>query len=157
MIRRAALPLLLLAGCASESPVDNAAASSAVPVTPGLWEIQSAVTAARAPNLPILIRDRLVGPRPGRRVCISAAQAADASFLAQRTGTCVQREVALRNGRLTGTMVCRQAGGAPSVVTLQGAYGPGHYALRMEMAEPMPDGMTLRLDVVTTGRRIGDC
>lgn len=157
MIRRA-IPLfaLLAAGCAAEESVNQIAADT-VRIAPGLWEIRSAVTAARAPNLPIVVRDRLIGPRPSRRLCITAAQAADASFLAQRQGDCVQRSVTLRGGRLTGTMQCVQQGSAPGAVTLDGAYEPERYALRMAMAEPMPDGTTLRLDIVTAGRRIGDC
>ena len=158
MIRRA-LPLfaLLLAGCAAEESANQAAAADEVRMAPGLWEIRSAVTAARAPNLPIVVRDRLIGPRPSRRLCITAAQAADASFLAQRQGDCVQRGMALRGGRLSGTMQCVQQGSAPGTVTLDGAYEPERYALRMAMEEPMPDGTILRLDIVTAGRRIGDC
>ena len=154
---RATLPFtLLLAGCAVEERAGNEAAET-VRIAPGLWEIRSAVTAARGANLPILVRDRLVGPRPTRRLCISAAQAADASFLAQRPGDCVQQGVRLQGGRLTGTMTCRRPGVGPGTVSLRGAYEPARYALRMEMADRMPDGTTLRLDIVTSGRRIGDC
>lgn len=118
----------LLAGCDRGRPSDNEAAGAAVApsLVPGLWEIRSAVTAARAPNLPILVRDRLIGPRPTRRICITRAQAA-------------------------------QADAAPGAIILNSAYEPQRYALRMAMAEPMPDGTTLRLDIVTAGRRIGDC
>ena len=155
---RPTVPLLalLLAGCAAEESANQSAADE-LRIAPGLWEIRSAVTGARAPNLPIVVRDRLVGPRPSRRLCITAAQAADASFLAQRQGDCVQRAVTLRGSRLSGTMQCVQQGSAPGRVTLDGAYESERYALRMAMEEPMPDGTTLRLDIVTAGRRIGDC
>lgn len=157
MTGRAILPLvLLLGGCAAAEWAAEEAAE-APRIAPGLWEIRSAVTSARAPNLPILVRDRLVGPRPDRRICITAAQAADASFLAQRPGDCVQRNVTLRGGRLNGTMQCVQPGAAPVTATLDGAYEPVRYALRIALAEPMPDGTILRLDIVTAGRRIGAC
>jgi len=158
MFSRAGPVILLLAGCAGEQRANDLAEAAEVRIAPGLWEIRGAVTSAQAQNLPILVRDRLVGPRPTRRLCITAAQAADAGVLAQRPDACVRRDVVLREGRLTGTMLCPTPGGAaPGVVTLNGAYESARYALRMEMAEPMPDGATLRLQVVTAGRRIGDC
>jgi hypothetical protein len=117
------------------------------------------VTSARAPQLPILMRDRLIGPRPTRRVCITAEQAAraDASLLAQRPGECVQRGVSLDNGRLTGAMVCRERGLPPSIVALDGRYGPDRYVLRMELTSPLPDGAAITLDVVAVGERTGAC
>ncbi|MGQ0661452.1 DUF3617 domain-containing protein [Sphingosinicella sp.] len=128
-------------------------------MVPGLWEIRSAVTGARAPELPIVMRDRLIGPRPTRRICITPEQAAraDATFLAQRPGDCVQRGVTLEGGRLTGAMVCRERGLPPSVVALDGRYGPDRYVLRMEMTSPLPDGTVIALDVVTVGQRTGGC
>jgi len=124
-----------------------------------MWEIRSAVTGARGPQLPVLMRDRLVGPRPTRRVCVTPAQAAraDATLLAQRPGDCVQRGVTLEGGRLTGALVCRERGLPPSVVALDGRYGPDRYVLRMEMTSPLPDGASITLDVVTRGQRVGDC
>lgn len=129
MIRRAAQALaVLLAGCSAEPAPENVAGEGAG-IAVGLWEIRSAVTRARGPNLPILARNRLVGPRPTRRLCISAAQAAD---FARR-------------------------GPPPGAVILSRAQEPERYALRMALAERMPDGTILRLDIVSAGRRIGDC
>lgn len=154
---RAALPtLLLLAGCGeTRAPIGV----PPTPLIPGQWEIRSAVTGARAPRLPVVMRDRLVGPRPTRRVCVTPAQAAspDAGFLAQRPGSCAQRGVRLDGGRLTGAMVCRQQGLPPDVISLDGRYGPDRYVLRMAMTSPLPDGTVITLDVVTVGERIGDC
>lgn len=109
--------------------------------------------------MPVIVRDRLIGPRPTRRVCVTRAQAdrADATFLAQRPGDCAQRGVRLADGRLTGAMVCRQSGQPPDVISLDGRYGPDRYVLRMEMTSPLPDGTTIALDLVTVGRRTGDC
>ena len=128
-------------------------------IAPGRWEIRSAVIAARAEQLPIVMRDRLVGPRPTRRLCITPEQAAraDAGFLAQRPGDCAQRGVRLEEGRLTGAMVCSEQGAPPSVIALDGRYGPDRYVLRMEMTSPLPDGTTIALDVVAIGERTGEC
>lgn len=151
--RLAWLSLLPVAGCAEPAPQPAAPPRIAA----GAWEIRSAVTGARALELPIVMRDRLIGPRLTRRICVTAAQAADATFLAQRPGDCVQRGVALEDGRLTGAMVCRHPGAPPDVIALDGRYGPDRYVLRMEMTSPLPDGATITLDVVAVGRRIGDC
>lgn len=158
MLRRATfLILLLAAGCG-----EPGRAPIGVPPTrliPGQWEIRGFVTGARAPALPIVLRDRLIGPRATRRVCVTPAQAAnaDATLLAQRPGDCAQRGVTLDNGRLTGAMVCTDRGRPPDVIALDGRYGPDRYVLRMEMTSPLPDGNTITLDVVTIGERTGDC
>ena len=149
------LAALSAAGC------DRAAPEAAPPprIAAGQWEIRSAVIDARGPTMPVMARDRLIGPRPTRRFCLNRAQAerVDASFLAQRPGDCVQRGVALENGRLTGAMVCNERGLPPSVIALDGRYGPDRYALRMEMTSPLPDGTTIALYVVAVGQRIGEC
>jgi hypothetical protein len=54
-------------------------------------------------------------------------------------------------------MVCNERDMPPSVIALDGRYGPDRYVLRMEMTSPLPDGTTIALDVVTVGQRIGDC
>ena len=105
------------------------------------------------------MRDRLIGSRPTRRLCITPEQAAraDAGFLAQRPGDCAQRGVRLESGRLTGAMVCNEQGAPPTVIALDGRYGPDRYVLRMAMTSPLPDGASITLDVVTVGRRVGNC
>lgn len=153
--RAASAFALLAAGCGEPGPAPE---SEAPPrIAAGAWQIRSAVTGARAPELPLVMRDRLVGPRPTRQLCITAAQAADAGFLAQRPGDCAQRGVRLENGRLTGAMVCNEPGAPPTVIALDGRYGPDRYVLRMEMTSPLPDGTTIALDVVTVGERTGEC
>ncbi len=151
--------MLLAAGCAERNGNQSQPGPSSPRIEPGLWEVRSAIVAARAPALPLVMRDRMIGPRPTRHICLTAAQAerADATFLAQRPGDCVQRGVTLAGGRLTGAMVCRERGLPPSVVALEGRYGPDRYVLRMEMTSPLPDGTVIALDVVTVGQRVGDC
>lgn len=152
---RAAWLCVLVAGC-SQPP---AAPTPPLRVSPGAWEIRSAVVAARGQNLPVLARDRLIGPRPTRQLCLTRAQAerSGAAFIVQRPGDCAQRGVQLDDGRLSGAMVCQERGLPPSVVALDGRYGPDRYVLRMEMTSPLPDGTVVTLDVVTVGQRTGDC
>lgn len=155
MRRLASLCLLAVAGCAQPAPE----AAPPPRIVAGEWEIRSAVVAARGPTLPVMARDRLIGPRPTRRLCVTRAQAerADATFLAQRPGDCAQRGVTLQGGQMSGAMVCSERGMPPSVIALDGRYGPDRYVLRMEMTSPLPDGATIALDVVTVGQRIGHC
>lgn len=152
-----ALAVVLLAAGCGEAPAPIAEAPPRI--TPGQWQIRSAVIAARAPELPVVMRDRLIGPRPTRHVCLTPEQAAraDAGFLAQRPGDCAQRGVSLENGRLAGAMVCAERASPPTVIALDGRYGPDRYVLRMEMTSPLPDGTTIALDVVTVGERTGEC
>ena len=48
-------------------------------------------------------------------------------------------------------------GGGPVETEMLGRYGPTGYVLRMEMANPMPDGAQMRLIIVNRGRRVGPC
>ncbi len=134
---------------------DVAGALAEVRIEPGLWEVRSAVIDVSAPNLPVDVRRRMVGPRRGLRNCVTPAQAArpGANFLAgRRSRDCSYRDFAMANGRLQGTMTC------PDVaVTMDGRYGPQAFDLRMMMTSRMPDGATMRVDVATRGRRIGRC
>ena len=139
----------------NESAGEVADALAEVRIEPGLWEVTSAVVDVRAPNLPIAVRRRMIGPRPGLRNCVTPAQAArpDANFLAgQSRRGCAYRDFSMENGRLRGTMTC------PDVaMTMDGRYGPQAFELRMAMESAMPDGATMRLDIRTGGRRIGPC
>lgn len=163
---RAAASLLLagiLGGCGG-SPGNEAAANAAgelaaFQVEPGLWEVRGAVVAARGRNLPLQVRDRLIGPRPTRRYCLTPVQAARpmADLVAGRRG-CAFRDLVLDGDRLTGLMGCPEPGApGPTMARLDGVYGRSGYDLRMEMTSPLPDGTPLTLEVRTQGRRIGEC
>ena len=165
--RMRAIAVLLLAGALSgcgsagqdEANANEAGALAAFQVEPGLWEVASAVVTARGRNLPLQVRNRLVGPRPTRRYCLTPVQAARpmADLVAGRRG-CVYRDLVLDGDRLTGMMGCPEPGApGPTMARLDGNYGPTGYDLRMEMTSPMPDGTPLTLEVRTRGRRLGAC
>lgn len=127
----------------------------AVRIEPGLWQVDSAIVDVRAPNLPVEVRRRMIGPRAALRNCVTSAQAArpDAGFLAgRRSRDCAYRDFTMADGRLRGTMACHDVS-----TVMDGYYGREAFALRMEMASPMPDGATMRIHVVTRGHRIGPC
>jgi len=130
-------------------------------IAPGLWQVSSRIVDVRAPNLPIALRRRMIGPRGAVRHCITPAQAAQpsAGFLAGRAdGSCAYRDVSMQSGRLRGTMTCAgDAPGAPVETAMDGRYGSDRYDLRMEMRNPMPDGSIMTVEVVSQGRRIGPC
>ena len=124
-------------------------------IEPGLWELTSEVVDVRAPDLPREVRNRMVGPRSRLRNCITPQQAArpSANFLAARSDDdCHYRDFAVREGQLRGTMIC------PDVTaTMAGRYGPRAYEMSMEMTSPVLGGGTMKIDVRTRGRRIGEC
>lgn len=131
-----------------------------ISIEPGLWEVASAVTGVRGPNLPYDARRRMIGPRTTIRHCIAPEQAQrpSAGFLAGRDDDrCSYRDFSMQDGLLRGTMSCPdESGGAVETVML-GRYGPAGYVLRMEMHNPMPDGSRMRLIVVNRGQRVGAC
>ena len=128
---------------------------SSMRIEPGLWELTSEVLEVRGPDLPREVRNRMVGPRPRLRHCITPEQAArpSANFLAGRPDRgCVYRTFAARDGRMTGETIC------PDTRTrMEGRYGPRAYDMRMEMESPVPGGEAMTLELRARGRRIGDC
>ena len=123
-------------------------------IDPGLWELTSEVVGARGPDLPVEIRNRLVGPRPTIRHCITRAQAAhpDANFLASGDHDCAYRELVVEDGEIRGTTICPEA-----TMRMTGRYGPRAYDMRMQRESPVPGGGNMIIDLRTRGRRIGAC
>lgn len=157
-----AAALLAAGSCGQEQPetrnlsIDEVADQlSEMRIEPGLWELTSEVVDVRAPDLPIEVRSRMVGPRSRLRHCISPVQAArpSANFLAGRNDSaCAYADFSVENGQVQGTMVCPDA-----TARMQGRYGPRAYDMRMEMESPIERGATMTLQVRARGRRIGDC
>ena len=154
-------------GCGS-APEDNevsrgevARELARVEVRPGLWEVSTRIVAVAQEGLPHEVAERMKGRRRGFRHCITPAQAArpDANFLAVRgSGRCRDEAFAMSGGRIAGTMVCRDPGGAETRVRMSGAYGPERYEIRMEMATPgIGAGRTMILETRQQGRRVGEC
>lgn len=158
--------LVLLGACGGQGSGDMSANEvagtlDAVPIAPGLWEIASEVVDVGAPNLPVAVQRRMIGPRARVRSCVTPAQAArpSAGFLAARAEgpDCRYADFAMRDGRMTGTMRCAEPGVGETVARMDGTYRREDYVLSMRIETPMPDGVTMRIDTRTTGRRIGAC
>ena len=160
---------LLLAGCGggSEAPGnltrDEVKAEVAdVRVAPGEWEQRSEILSVEAPDMPRELAAQFQRPRPPLRYCITPEQAAQparvSDAIARPQAGCAMRDFTMRNGRMEGRMVCRE--GAPGQVSsaMSGTYSPDgfDYRSRIEMPPPIGDGV-IRLEVRTTGRRIGPC
>ncbi len=166
-MRRWLLALLLLCGCGAREESRNQTAGdvanqlAGVAIEPGLWESTSAVASVSAPDLPLQVQRRMIGPRPSSRTCITPAQAArpDSNFVAARAGgRCSYRSFSMHGGRIEGAMTCPEPGlNRPTMATMQGRYGPRDYAFDMRMETAMPDGATMVLEVRGRGRRIGEC
>lgn len=156
--------LLLLsccaAGCREAEPANMSAEEVAgeladIRIEPGLWLLTSEVTDVRAPNLPVEVRNRMIGPRSRMRHCITPEQAAQpsANFLAMRADSdCAYRDFTLEEGRLSGTMTC------PNVTArMEGRYGSDRYETRMVMQSPVPGGAMMTLQIRARGQRVGEC
>jgi hypothetical protein len=128
---------------------------SGMRIEPGLWELTSEVLDVRAPDLPLELRNRMIGPRRRLRHCITAEQAArpSANFLAARADSaCAYRQFSVRDGIVEGAMTCPDA-----TARMRGRYGPQAYDMRMEMESPMSGGATMTLQVRARGRRVSAC
>jgi hypothetical protein len=154
------LAALALAACGEGEPQNMSDAEvgdqlSHLRIEPGLWVLASDVVEVRAQGLPREVRNRMIGPRSRLRHCIGAEQAArpSANFLAGRADRgCTYRDFRVQDGQLSGTMTC------PDTSTvMQGRYGPRAYDLRMDVATPLPNGVTMTVQVRSRGQRVGDC
>lgn len=160
---------LLLAGCGGggEAPAnmtrDAVSAEVAdVRVAPGQWEQRSEILSVEGPDMPRELAARLQRPRPPFSYCITPEQAAEparvSDAIARPQAGCAVRGFTMSGGRMEGRMVCRE--GAPGQVStaMSGTYSPDgfDYTSRIEMPPPIGDGV-VRLEVRTTGRRIGPC
>jgi hypothetical protein len=163
----AATFVLLLAGCGGPSDegrnmsaTEVAEELSNVRINPGLWESSSEVVDVTAPNLPREVQSRMKREPTTSRHCISAEQAAspNANFLATQREDCTYRDFSMRDGRMEGTMTCRNAD-MPGEATarMEGQYGPDSYDMRMTMELAAAPGATMTIETRATGRRIGDC
>lgn len=162
------MALLAFAGCSDPDERTRqvgsnevAAALARVEVRPGLWEMTSAIVSVSQPDLPLEIAERMKGPRPGMRHCITPAQASrpDSNFLAaRRGGRCRDEDFEMSGGRIGGTTICRDDAGAETRLRMTGRYGPERYELRTEIETPgIGPGRTMALVMRQSGRRVGDC
>jgi hypothetical protein len=154
------LAALALTGCGDSEPHNMSDAEvgdelSRLRIEPGLWVLASDVVEVRAKGLPREVRNRMIGPRSRLRHCITPEQAArpSANFLAGRADrACTYRGFRVENGRLDGSMIC------PDTSTvMHGRYGPRAYDLRMDVATPLPNGVTMTVTARSRGQRVGDC
>ncbi len=124
-------------------------------IDPGLWLLSSEVIDVAAPDLPLEVRNRMVGPRSRLRHCITPEQAASpsANFLAaQVDGRCRYRSFSVSDGRIEGAMTCPEA-----EANMVGRFQRDSYVMRMDMVSPMPGGTNMTIKVRAVGRRIGEC
>jgi hypothetical protein len=161
------LAAVALASCGGETqrnevgPGEVARELSRVEVRPGLWDVSTEIVSATQQGMPHELAERMKGRRRAFRHCITPEQAArpDANFLAaRRSGQCRDEAFAMRAGRISGTMLCRDPAGAETRVRMSGDYGAERYDMRMEIETPgIGAGRVMTLVTRQAGRRIGDC
>ncbi len=150
-----------LNGCNREDAPRNLSAEEvagqlqAMRIEPGLWIVTSEIEDVRAPDLPVQVRARMLGPRSGLRHCITPAQAAQPAsvFLAgQDERPCRYTDFRVENGRVEGTMSC------PGMdARMEGDYRPDAFEMRFSMTSPLPDGAQMTIESRTRGQRLGPC
>jgi len=163
----AVLPALLATACGGEPESRNMTANEVaeelaeIRIQPGLWEVRSEVVSVSAPGLPLVTRNRMIGPRPTARNCITPEQAArpNSNFLSGgNTGNCTYRDFSMDGGRMQGAMTCRNED--PPGITearMDGTHRPGGYDMTMRMETQLPGGGVMQVETRTQGRRLGEC
>lgn len=160
---------LLVTGCGGESEAprnmsreDVTAEVSDVRVAAGEWEHSTEVLAVEAPNLSPETAARIRERRTSFRYCITPEQAAQparvSDVIARPREGCTVRDFTMRDGRMEGRMGCREGTPGEISTAMTGTYAPEHFDYRSQVEMPAPlVGGIMRLDVRTTGRRIGQC
>ena len=144
---------LAVGGCGTgEAPKQANADPTSLVIEPGLWATASEIVDVRGADLPFEVRQRMLGPRPSARGCITPTQAG--RLIAG--GNCSHDGFVMRDGRLGGRMTC-PALPRPTIATIEGRYEPRRYAFTMRLETALPDGTGMTIDVRGRGRRLGDC
>jgi len=159
---------LLLAGCGggNEAPRNMTreevkAEVADVRVSPGEWEHSTQVLSVSAPDMPRELAAQMQQRRTAFRYCITPEQAAESRVseaIARPGQGCTVRGFTMQSGRMDGQMVCREGSPGEVSTVMSGSYSPESFDYRsqIEMPAPMANGR-MRLEVRTTGRRIGEC
>lgn len=174
-LRIAAVAVLLLAGCGSQSadqqPANQQAAAEPAPaaapaggassltIQPGEWEITMEIRAAEATGMPAGMTMPQIPPTTARS-CVTPEQVsrANANFLSGSGHAgmdCDYSGVTVAGGRIQGTSSCRREG-MEARVTMDGSFTPTSYDIVQQMQSTM-HGRTMSSTNHLVGRRIGEC
>ncbi len=157
---------LALAACGSDGGSDSAnggseaggATSAGVNMEPGQWEMTSQILSMEVPGMPAGTQ-MPTPPATTISMCLTPEQAAtpNAGFLtgAGENSGCRTEGMNFANGRVSGTVICEMEG-TRMRSTVDGQFGSTNYEIS-QRAETEANGMTTRMEVRTTGRRIGEC
>ena len=178
--RIAAVTILLLAGCGSQSANQQAGANAqagsgnqaaAAPavtaaggngglnIQPGEWEITMEMQAAEVSGMPAGMHMPNIPPSTVRS-CLTPEQVsrANANFLSgsgHQGMDCDYSGVTVADGRIQGTSTCSRAG-IQATVTMDGSFTPTSYDIHQQMRSTM-HGRSSSSTNHLVGRRIGEC
>jgi hypothetical protein len=174
-LRIAAVAVLLLAGCGSQSanqqPGNQQAAAGPAPaaapaggaggltIQPGEWEITMEMRTTQATGMPAGMTMPQIPPTTARS-CVTPEQVsrANANFLSgsgHAGMACDYSGVTVAGGRIQGTSSCRREGIEARVV-MDGSFTPTSYDIVQQMQSTM-HGRTMSSTNHLVGRRIGEC
>ena len=174
--RIAAILVLLLAGCGSQSGQQGgngqaggtgpsaaaapAAGSGGLTIQPGEWEITMEMQAAQVSGMPAGMQMPHIPPTTTRS-CVTPEQVsrANTAFLGGASAhpgiDCDYSGITIADGRIQGTSTCRRAGMQVSV-TMDGSFTPTSYDVHQQMHSTM-GGRTSESTNHLVGRRVGEC
>jgi Protein of unknown function (DUF3617) len=160
--------VLALAGCGSDTKAEGeaggdsaptAAASDAMQVQPGEWEVTSETVNIDSPNMPPQVAEAMkksIGQKTTSRQCITPEEAAGGDFVSpDPEAQCTKQGFSFAGGRIQGTMSCTGEDGK-ATVTLNGRHSGTSYDMSARITSENQAG-SMTMETRNTGRRIGEC
>ena len=161
--------MLALAGCggsdtkadggAGNDSAPTAAASGAMQVEPGEWEVTSETVNIDSPSMPPEVAAAMkksIGQKTTSRKCITAEEAAGGDFVSpDPEAQCTKQGFSFAAGRIQGTMSCTGEDGK-ATVTLNGSHSGTSYDMNARITSENQAGK-MTMETRNTGRRLGEC
>lgn len=163
---------LALAGCGQEpqaptlDSTEVAGRLKTVALNPGQWEASQTIVDVQVIGLPDNAQPdaikKMAGTKTQYDFCMTPEQAASPAgevLSAQQGAECKYSKLDMTNGRIAATMVC-SGGVLPGAmnVNVGGTYLPESYRNDVNVVtEKLPNGLTINLKMLSSGRRLGDC
>jgi hypothetical protein len=153
----AAAPAASASAGASDS---GTIASGDVHLNPGEWETAADLTISGLGDLPPEVARAMKGlnRRITSRQCLTPekAQRPTGDLFAGKRQGCNREGFTLAGGQVKGTMVCKDARGMTSTVTMDGQYGGDGFDVKMKVVAS-GEGHNMVWSSHSVGRRIGAC
>ncbi len=160
-----------IAACGSKSGVDaknespeavaEKVAASGLTPQPGRWQANLKIESMDMPGLPPGASEAMAKSLATTKTyftCLTPEQASkpDASFFQKAAAGCTYERFTMADGKIDAVMNC-QPGAGPTRMAMTGTYGQDLYDIKINGSGEMAKGMSMKIGIGVTSRRVGDC